>query len=169
MCMPRDRFILILRCLHFVDNSKPNLNYPLWKISLVFNQMKQRFSDVFRPYKKLVIDEALMLFKGRLGFKQYIPSKRHRFGIKLFILCDCETGIVLDMIVYTGKKTEISRSGELGLSGEVAKQLMGKYLGKGHTLYTDNYYTSPNLYDFLFKNKTGSCGTKSQQKKYANL
>ncbi|KAG8222624.1 hypothetical protein J437_LFUL002618 [Ladona fulva] len=108
---------------------------------------------------KLVIDESLVLFKGHLGFKQYIPSKRHRFGMKLFILCDCETGIVLDMIVYTGKKTDIIWSSELGLSGEVVKKLMGNYLGKGHILYTDNYYTSPNLCDFLLKNKTGSWGT----------
>ncbi|KAG8234403.1 hypothetical protein J437_LFUL012788 [Ladona fulva] len=47
---------------------------------------------------------------GCLGFKQYIPSKRHRFGMKLFILCDCKTRINLDMIEYTGKKTDISWS-----------------------------------------------------------
>ncbi|KAG8226035.1 hypothetical protein J437_LFUL004156 [Ladona fulva] len=63
---------------------------------------------------------------GCLGFKQYIPSnnKRHRFGLKLLILYDCETGIVLDVIVYTRKKTEISQSGELGLLGEVVKKLL---------------------------------------------
>ncbi|KAG8238302.1 hypothetical protein J437_LFUL017788 [Ladona fulva] len=118
-CMPRDRFILILCCLHFADNGKPSLSDPLWKINNVFSQLKQRFSDVFHPYKKLVIDESIVLFKGHLGFQQYIPSKRHRFGMKLFILCDGEIGIILDMIVYTVKKTDISRSGELGLSGEV--------------------------------------------------
>ncbi|KAG8238673.1 hypothetical protein J437_LFUL018388 [Ladona fulva] len=148
-CMPRDLFILISRCLHSADSGKPSLSDPLWKIKYVFSQLKQRFSDVFHLYKKLVIDESL----------QYIPSKRHRFGMKLFILCDCESGIVLDMIVYTGKKTDISRCGELRLSGEVVKKLMGNYLGKGHILYTNNYYRSPNLCDFLLKNKTGSCGT----------
>ncbi|KAG8229545.1 hypothetical protein J437_LFUL009019 [Ladona fulva] len=32
-------------------------------------------------------------------------------------------------------------------------------LGKEHTLYTDNNYSSPNLCNFPLKNKTGSCRT----------
>ena len=44
-------------------------------------------------HKNLCIDESLMLWKGRLAFKQYIPSKRHRFGIKSFELVDCENQI----------------------------------------------------------------------------
>ena len=51
-----------------------------------------------------------MLYKGRLTFKQYIPSKRSRFGIKLFVLCDCKTGTILDFIVYTGTDIDIPKS-----------------------------------------------------------
>jgi hypothetical protein len=56
----------------------------------------------FSPFQDLVIDKSMALFKGRLMFKQYIKTKRHKFGIKLYVLCDCETGYVLDFIVYTG-------------------------------------------------------------------
>jgi hypothetical protein len=163
--MSRDRFLLILRCLHFADNTQPKPNDPLWKINYVFSYLKNRFACVFRPFQKLVVDESLVLFKGRLGFKQYIPSKQHRFGIKIFVLCDCETGIVLNMIVYTGLKTDIDRSSNLCVSGEVVKRLIGKYLGKGHILYTDNYYTSPALSKFLLDNETGSCGTVKSNRK----
>lgn len=48
-----------------------------------------------------------MLWKGRLSFKQYIISKRSRFEIKIYLLCDVSIGIVLDFVVYTGATTNI--------------------------------------------------------------
>ena len=100
---------------------------------------------MFHPFENLGINESMVLFKVRLIFKQYIKTKRHRFGIKLFVLCDCETGYILDYIVYTGSQTEIDHVETLGVTGSVVTTLMKPYLNKGHTLYTDNYYTSPTL------------------------
>ena len=97
------------------------------------------------PFQNLCIDESLMLWKGRLAFRQYIPFKRHRFGVKLFLLCDCETKFVLDFIVYTGSDTEIDVTPDIGISGSIVMTLMEKYLGKGHILYVDNWYSSPKL------------------------
>ena len=72
----------------------------------------------------MVIDESLILFKGRLKFKQYIPSKRHRFGIKMYVLCDCETGIVLNLCIHTGSDIDnITKKHHLGLSGSVVDVL----------------------------------------------
>ncbi|KAJ8926259.1 hypothetical protein NQ314_021380 [Rhamnusium bicolor] len=72
---------------------------------------------------KLSIDESLVLFKGRLAFRQYIPSKRHRFGIKLFMLCDSKTRVCLDFIIYTGATTELvalpKERKEIGKSGQI--------------------------------------------------
>jgi hypothetical protein len=61
--------------------------------------------------------------KGHLMFKHFIPSKRHRFGIKVFVLCDCETGYILDFILYMGVTTDIVEDRELGISGAVIKPL----------------------------------------------
>ena len=101
--------------------------------------------------------------KGRLIFKQYIPSKRHRFGINFFVLCDCETGIILDMIVYTGSDIDIPTNYPLGVSGAIVKKMMDPYMGKGQILYTDNWYTSPALCSFMHTNKTGTCGTVNKK------
>jgi hypothetical protein len=54
-------------------------------------------------------------------FKQFIPSKRHRIGVKVFVLCDCETGYILDFILYTGATTDIVEDRELGISGAVVQ------------------------------------------------
>ena len=48
------------------------------------------------------IDKVVVPFKGRVIFKQYIPKKHKRFGIKMFKLCD-STGYTYDMKVYLGK------------------------------------------------------------------
>ena len=92
-----------------------------------------------------MIDESLVLFKERLIFKQYISSKRHRFGIKLFVLCDCATGIILDVIVYSGTDVDIFKDDNFGLSGAIVKKFMAPYLNKGHILYTEDWYTSPSM------------------------
>lgn len=67
-----------------------------------------------------MIDESLILFEGRLGFKQYIPSKRHRFGLKSSC-CVTVSVVILDMIVCTGVDTAIVRDDPHGKSGAVVK------------------------------------------------
>lgn len=102
-----------------------------------------------------------MLFKGRLSFKQFIPAKRNRFGIKSFVLCDCLTGYILNFIVYTGKTT-ISNgqsNDDLGKSGNVVMTLLEPYLEQGHTVFVDNWYASPALFTKLENHKTNACGT----------
>jgi hypothetical protein len=163
--MSRDRYLLILRYLHFANNVVGGEASTLWKLGNVITHIKTRFSQIFKPFQKLVIDESLMSFKGRLSFKQYIPSKRHRFGIKLFILCDCKTGIILDFIVYTGKTTNIDKIEKLGISGSVVSTLLKNRLNLGHILYTDNWYTSPALCSYLHENKTALCGTVKPNRK----
>jgi hypothetical protein len=72
---------------------------------------------------------------------------------------------VLDFIVYTGAQTEMESVPELGVSGGIVATLMKLYLNKGHSLYTDNYYTSPTLSAYLFDHKTDSCGTVQLNRK----
>ncbi|CAF0814755.1 unnamed protein product [Didymodactylos carnosus] len=156
----RDRFRSLLSCLHFCDNNNGNnVNDPLNKIRTIYNIIKHKFQAAFYPYKNICIDESLMLYKGRLYFKQYIPSKRSRFGIKFFVLCDCKTGYILQFIIYTGKSTEINLDKQLGITGSLVTNMMEKYNGKGHVIYMDNFYTSPILFEYLYNKKVGACGT----------
>ena len=97
----QDRFLVLLQCLHFVNNAI--LSDPLYKIRNVLISLTSAFGPVFVPYKDLCIDESLMLWKGRLAFCQYISSKRHRFGVKFLVMCDVKTGFVQD-IIHCSKK-----------------------------------------------------------------
>lgn len=156
----QDRFFLLLRVLHFDDNSLANGGDKLYKIRTIIETLRHKFSSCLQPSQNLVIDESLMLWKGRLAFRQYNPRKRNRFGIKLFVLCDCSTGIILDFIVYTGKSTNYEGSSpDAGVSAKVIQSLMQPYLGKNHVVYMDNWYSSPSLFDWLYTENTGACGT----------
>lgn len=65
----------------------------------------------------MCIDESIILFK------QYIPSECHRFGIKMFVMCEVITGFVLDFIIYGGTDTEINDTQGIGISGGVVTPL----------------------------------------------
>lgn len=154
----RNRYLSILRYLHFADNNTEKEG-KLRKIQPIVENLRKKFEKAIIPWENLCIDESLMLWKGRLSFKQYIPSKRHRFGVKLFLLCDCETKFVLNLIVYTGAETEIDSHPEIGISGLVVLTLMKNYLKNNHTLFIDNWYSSPTLFERLLEEKTKACGT----------
>ena len=90
--------------------------------------IKHRCCRVYSPGKCLSTDESLVLFKGRLSFKQYISSKRARFGIKLYQLCT-SNGILFDFLVYHGDLAPgliIMQDGSL-ITERIPLTLMQKY------------------------------------------
>jgi len=136
--------------LHFCNNENQEKGNHLFKLDVVLDEIRTNFKAGMVPFQNIVIDESLVLWKGRLSFKQFIKSKRHRFGIKLFVLCDVET----DFIIYTGAETRLlPYDANIGISGDVVKTLIAPYLNKGYNLYTDDWYTSPILAKYLYHKK----------------
>lgn len=163
--MPKSRYLMISKMLHFSDNTVHSRDV-LCKIRPIYSYMKKKFSEVFYPFKNVVIDESFILFKGRLACKQYIPGKRHRIGMKIFVLCDCETGFVMDFMIYTGGSREVTARHHLGMAGAVVQKMMEPYYDKGHCLFVGDWYSSPQLFYFLYSKKVGACGTVRSNMKY---
>lgn len=164
--MARDRFQIILKFLHFCNNDElmPDKG-PFQKMRLILDDFKEKCKQLVEPYQKLCIDESLTLYKGRLSIRQYIQTKRSRFGIKSFVLCDCRTGLILDLIEYAGLYTNIDRSDKMGFGAAVVKKLMEPYLNSNRIIYADNYYSSPKLCNYLSQQGTGYCGTVRASRK----
>jgi hypothetical protein len=99
----------------------------------------------------IVIDETMIPFRGRLRFKQYLPGRAHKYGVKIFKLCD-SSGYTYNMAVYKGKSDRVLR-----LPTEVAMQLSQPYLHAGRTLVTD-YYTGVQLAENLIHAQTHLVG-----------
>ena len=81
--LTRDRFLLILHFVRFANyenlGSEENC---LRKIQPFVDIILSICSNVYKPSQNVTVDESLLLYKGRLYFKQYIPTKRRRFGDK---------------------------------------------------------------------------------------
>ncbi|KAL4098418.1 hypothetical protein QTP88_023037 [Uroleucon formosanum] len=129
----------------------------LGKIQPLVCKLVSIFKKIKVPGENIVIDETMIPFRGRLIFKQYIPNKTSKYGVKLFKICD-NIGYTYDCIIYSGKNTTPTCS-EITTATKVVLQLMNDYLYKGRTLIIDNYYTSLNLAHILLSKDTHMVGT----------
>ncbi|XP_064292998.1 piggyBac transposable element-derived protein 4-like [Plodia interpunctella] len=151
--MSRDRFFLILRALNVQNNERTQ---SIFKIKSLIDLFNDTIDSVYYPLRELTIDESLILWKGRLRFRQYITGKAHRYGIKLYILADAN-GIILKIHVYAGSQdTQVGGKNHIK---KVVHLLMKKYIEKGHSLYLDNFYTSVGLSEELLCKNTYVTGT----------
>jgi len=155
--MPRNRFQELLRFFHVADNDSIIEGDRLGKIQPLVCKLVSIFKKIKVPGENIVIDETMIPFRGRLIFKQYIPNKTSKYGVKLFKICD-NIGYTYDCIIYSGKNTTPTCS-EITTATKVVLQLMNDYLYKGRTLIIDNYYTSLNLAHILLSKDTHMVGT----------
>ena len=158
----RDRFTLLLKFWHFSNNEEVKEGDRLFKLKTICDRLLERFQAVYTPGKQLSIDESMVLWRGRLMFRQYIPGKRHKYGVKLYMLCE-PSGYVWNAVVYSGKSDPVSG---LGHSESVVMKLMEKRLDCGHILFVDNFYTSFPLSQELLKRHTLLCGTLRRNRKH---
>lgn len=168
--MPYKRFQILMKFLHFSNNETfDSLTHPhprIKKIYEVFQIICRKFQAIYLPEKNIAVDESLIPYKGRLGYKQYIPTKRARFGIKLFELCESQSGYIWNMLIYTGKDTPFQNDYEnFGMATRCVMTLSQALLGKGYCLTLDNFYTSPELAELLINCKTDVIGTMRPTRK----
>ncbi len=165
--MSRDRFILLKRCLHFNDNEDPNFDPTaedrdrLHKIRPMIDTINERCQLVYIPDKHITVDESLILFRGRLIFKQTIRTKRARVGVKLYPLCTSD-GITLGLRIYSAQNIpyeDVNVPYQFTTSEQIVLNLVEPYFDKGYEVFTDNYYTSPQLASYLHLQGTHLSGT----------
>ncbi|KAK3108956.1 hypothetical protein FSP39_019728 [Pinctada imbricata] len=157
----RDRLDKLNRYFHVSDNSQnPRRGQPghdkLAHVRTILDVILPKLKSAYNPHKEVSIDEAMIAFTGRLGFKQYVPLKPTKRGIKVWMRADPHNGFVNEFQVYTGKE---GRTVEKGLGERVVRDLSRSIWGNYHHIYCDNYFTSIQLFNDLTENKTYACGT----------
>ena len=159
----RNRFeTTLLSCLTFYDNTD-NTSQRIHKIKNVVEHIVTNIQEIYSPGRNLSLDEALLLWRGRLFFRQYIPNKAAKYGIKLYEL-STPNGFILNILIYEGKGTVYNQSSSHAHG--VVQKLMDPYLNKGHVVYIDNFYTSVNLAESLLQQKTHIVGTLRKNRKF---
>ncbi|XP_062583974.1 piggyBac transposable element-derived protein 4-like [Saccostrea cucullata] len=154
--MSRDRFFLIWRYLHVQNNEiQPDTPDKLWKIRYLLDFLNKKFEEMYVPYGNATVDESMIKFKGRLSFRQYLPAKPVKWGVKVWALAESDTGYLSKFQVYTGKEN----NQEKGLTHRVVMDLCHHYFGSNLCVYMDNFYTSPELLNDLHIRGIMACGT----------
>ena len=133
--MSRNKFQLILRFWHFINNEDSGSGR-LCKIIVLLDHLNNAMDNIYCPNKNISIDESMMLWKERLVFRQYVKNKRHKYGIKFYELCESD-GTVLTVKIYSCETTLDKHL--LGQTGAIVLDLMEKFLGKDYHLYADSF------------------------------
>nr|XP_027230473.1 piggyBac transposable element-derived protein 4-like [Penaeus vannamei] len=155
--MTRDRFDSLQSRLHFSDNEDPRADTDrLWKLRPVLDILDTTFKTVYIPDRKIVVDESLWAFRGRHHAIQFNPTKRARFGMKVYRLCESDgagAGYTSAFNVYMGQDR-----GDVPASMKAVTDLMNRacFFEKGYELYLDNWYSSPELFHYLSSRKTNN-------------
>ena len=102
-----------------------------------------------------------MLWKGQLSWKQYISSKRSRYGIKSNQLCESSSGYIWDFFVYTGKNTEhnVAYRDVPNVGAKAVLTLAHNLFDQGYCISMDNFFTSSHLFDFVYQQNADAVGT----------
>ena len=160
---PRERFELLTWYLHINDSTQmPAVNDPaydpLYKVRPLVQLCQHTFIEHYVPAREMSVDEAMIRYKGRVFFRQYMPKKPIKWGIKVWTLADSKTGFVSNFEVYLGKKPQ-SQQAEHGLCTRVVLDLSKPFHHSNRHLYFDNFFNSQVVVEELLKLGLYACGT----------
>jgi Transposase IS4 len=156
----RDRYMELLSYFHISPPSTASSSpSPLSKVEPLLTELSSSFPTFFHPDQTLVVDEAMVGFKGRSEMKQYIKNKPTKWGYKVW--CLASSNYLLGFQVYQGKRSSI------GITNphEAVLYLTRNYHHRNHILYLDRGFTSPVLLDELLRRGIRCCGTVSTNRK----
>lgn len=163
--MSLSRFKLILKFIRFDDLETRVARRQRDKMAAI-RQVWDLFATRCRTFYNVgtdcTVDEQLVGFRGRCPFRMYIPSKPHRYGIKIWSLVDSHSCYVYNCQVYLGKEGNLP---EIGQGKRVVEQLAQPIFGSGRNITTDNFFTSVPLAESLWGGKLTLTGTLRSNKK----
>ncbi|GFN96542.1 PiggyBac transposable element-derived protein 4 [Plakobranchus ocellatus] len=157
---------LLLACLRFDDKDTRSTRKdkdPLAPIREVWDLFERSLKRHYSPGSFLTVDEQLVPFRGRCKFWMYIPSKPDKYGLKIYWVCESDTGYPLKGLPYLGK--HLLRQG-LTCVGTVRKDK--KFIPeplRHHSFSKDKQYTSR----FAFQDKATMVSYKSKKNKVVTL
>ncbi|XP_053376958.1 piggyBac transposable element-derived protein 4-like [Mercenaria mercenaria] len=159
--MTHDRYDKISKYFHVADTTcNPALGQPghdkLSHVRPILEAVRVNLMANYKPHCETTVEEAMIGYTGRLGFKQYVPMKPTKRGIKVWVRMDPHNGYVNDIQVYLGKE---NRDGDKGLGERVVMDSVTPILNRGHHVYCDNYFTTVGLFEELQQQGTYACGT----------
>ena len=138
------KIISINKFFHIADNKLQGDNKTN-KFKQFYLQLKNNWSKVFSPGQHITLDEGVAAFQGRTEFKQYMPAKPEKWGLKIYLLSDSNSDYILSAILYTGKSEKITN-----YTIKLVIKILNEYMWKGHKVFIDSFYCCPTIVRFLY-------------------
>ena len=167
LVMSLKRFKTLICCLRFDDRRTRNQRKEtdsLAPVRIIFETFVNNCQKSFSPGENLTVDEMLPGFRGRCQFRQYIPSKPNKYGIKLYSLVDARMFYTVKLEIYAGQQPQ----GPFCFSNkpnDVVMRMAEPLFGSGRNITADNWFTSFDLVDKLKTKKLSYVGTVRKNKK----
>jgi len=133
---------------------------PIPHVRALAEKLNQSFAAHFTPTENLSLDEAMVAYKGRSFIKQYIPSKPHKWGYKIY--CLASEDYLLHFEVYEGKEVDPSVE---GATYDTVIRMVQQYQHRQLVLFTDSWFTSPSLMSALKERGIRLCGSVRRNRK----
>ena len=166
--MSLHRFRFLLCCIRFDDKATRASRKLLDKLAPIrdlFEMFVQNCLRNYPPSEFVTIDEILVAFRGRCRFRQYIPNKPARYGIKMQAMADARTYYTCKMEVYAGKQPDGPYKVD-NSSFAVVTRLISEISGSGRNVTFDNWYTSyPLVVSLLHDHKLSAVRTLRKNKR----
>uniref|UniRef100_A0A9J8C7C7 PiggyBac transposable element-derived protein domain-containing protein n=1 Tax=Cyprinus carpio carpio TaxID=630221 RepID=A0A9J8C7C7_CYPCA len=129
-------------------------------VRIIWDKWVQRLPLLYNPGPNVTVDECLVRFRGRCPFKQYMPSKPGKYGIKIWAACDSRSSYAWNLQIYTGKAVDGKSEKNQGM--RVVLDMTDGL--EGHTITCDNFFTSYALGQELLRRKMTMIGTVRSNK-----
>lgn len=100
------RFEILISCLRFDDpttREQRKQEDKAAEIADLFNQLISNGKQLFCPKTNVTVDEMVLPFRGKCPFKQYMPKKPAKYGIKDFCMADSGSSYLCNAFIHTGK------------------------------------------------------------------
>ncbi|XP_070694391.1 piggyBac transposable element-derived protein 4-like [Pempheris klunzingeri] len=149
-------FTLISRTLRFDDRqARQRHKDKMAAVREIWDTWTERLPLMFNPAVDVCVDEQLVPYRESCEFRQYMPRKPARYGIKMWVTCDVKTSYAWRVSVYTGRVADAPAEKQQGRR-VVLEMTEGL---KGVTVTCDNFFSSYGLAEELLRRKIAMVGT----------
>jgi hypothetical protein len=114
------------------------------------------------PGHNVNIDEQLLPFRGKCPFRQFIPKKPDKYGLKFWLCADVDSYYVFNAFPYIGRQPNQQRQSHIG--AKVVLELLEPLYGSNRNVTMDNFFTSVPLAKELQTKKLTLIGTLRKNK-----
>ena len=173
--MSEKRFAFLSRAIRFDDKETRESRWKYDKFTAIrefFEAINKKNGSMRYPTSYLAIAETLYPYRGRIGMKQYNPSKPAKYGLLYRSLCDASLPYTYYSLPYGGKPEEMNDeyrkyyvTGTDNYTIYLVEEFSKLNSLEGCNISMDRYFTSVTLARWATEDKFSIVGTMRLDRK----